>query len=111
MGGKFGMKKKAPKNKKITFDDDEPAEKKVKGTCSKTFFRTNAFEGIFGAMEDRTSSVYLLQRFFSFSTNLVLTRYGFRSKLELKLKTNSSSSINRTDRSGGYKSYRTILQV
>ena len=37
-GGKFGMKKKAPKNKKITFDDDEPAEKKVKGTCSKPFF-------------------------------------------------------------------------
>ena len=56
-GGKFGMKKKAPKNKKITFDDDEPAEKKVKGTCSKTFFRTNVFVGIFGAMEDRTSSV------------------------------------------------------
>ena len=37
-GGKFGMKKKAPKNKKITFDDDEPAEKKVKGKCSATFF-------------------------------------------------------------------------
>ena len=41
------MKKRAPKNKKITFDDDEPAEKKVKGTCSKKFFRTNEFEGIF----------------------------------------------------------------
>ena len=37
-GGKFGMKKRAPKNKKITFDDDEPAEKKVKGKCSETFF-------------------------------------------------------------------------
>ena len=33
-GGKGGFKKKAPKNKKITFDDDEPAEKKTKGTCS-----------------------------------------------------------------------------
>jgi len=29
-GGKGGFKKKAPKNKKITFDDDEPAEKKTK---------------------------------------------------------------------------------
>ena len=38
-GGKFGMKKRAPKNKKITFDDDEPAEKKVKGKCSENHFR------------------------------------------------------------------------
>ena len=45
-GGKFGMKKKAPKNKKITFDDDEPAEKKVKGTCSKTFGRKISDERI-----------------------------------------------------------------
>ena len=36
-GGKGPMKKRAPKNKKITFDDDEPADKKVKGTRSKIF--------------------------------------------------------------------------
>lgn len=69
-GGKFGMRKKAPKNKKITFDDDEPAEKKVKGTCSKTFFRANAFEPqilrVFSALWRIVPVPYLLEQFFSF---------------------------------------------
>ena len=49
-GGKFGMKKKAPKNKKITFDDDEPAEKKVKGKCSETFFERTHLK-VFSALD------------------------------------------------------------